>query len=62
MYSYLSTVRIFLQKSNPFQIVDPVFGLLGNAAAAGGAGKVTDLNCLQQQTADSPSNLSKTNS
>jgi hypothetical protein len=29
-----------------------VFGLLGNAAAAGGLGKLTDANCLQQATAD----------
>ena len=49
----IRTVRTLLQANNPFQIVDPVFGLLGNAAAAGGAGKVTDLDCLQQQTADS---------
>lgn len=29
-----------------------VFGLLGNAAAAEGAGKITNLDCLQQATAD----------
>jgi len=47
------TTQTFLLKNNPFGIVDVVFGLLGNAAAAGGAGKVTDLDCLQQITADS---------
>jgi hypothetical protein len=40
--------------NNTLGIVDPVFGLLGNAAAAGGAGKVTNLDCLQQIVADSP--------
>ena len=39
--------------NNPEGIVDVVFGLLGDAAAAGGAGKVTDLDCLQQIIADS---------
>ena len=39
--------------NNPLGIVDAVFGLLGNAAAAGGAGKVTNLDCLQQIIADS---------
>jgi hypothetical protein len=29
-----------------------VFGLLGNAAAAEGAGAVADLDCLKQETAD----------
>jgi len=38
--------------NNPLGIVDPVFGLLGDAAAAGGAGKVTNLDCLQQESAD----------
>ncbi|KAJ7916386.1 hypothetical protein B0H13DRAFT_2449447 [Mycena leptocephala] len=41
-----------LAKNNPNGIVDAVFGLLGNAAAAGGLGKLTDANCLQQATAD----------
>ena len=49
----LSVVDTFLFKNNPFGIVDSVFGLLGDAAAAGGAGKVTNLDCLQQVTADS---------
>jgi hypothetical protein len=47
------TVDTFLFKNNPNGIVDSVFGLLGDAAAAGGAGKVTNLDCLQQVTADS---------
>ena len=29
-----------------------VFGLLGDAAAAAGAGSITNLACLQQATAD----------
>ncbi|KAI0689075.1 hypothetical protein BC835DRAFT_1283791 [Cytidiella melzeri] len=48
----LDAVRTLLQANNPQQIQDPVFGLLGNAAAAAGAGKVTDLDCLQMLTAD----------
>jgi hypothetical protein len=32
----LTSVRASLNTNNPDQIVDPVFGLLGNAAAAGG--------------------------
>lgn len=47
------TTATFLRVNNPFKIVDPVFGLLGNAAAVGGAGTVADPDCLQQQTADS---------
>jgi hypothetical protein len=49
---FLDLVRTSLNLNNPKQIQDPVFGLLGNAAAAGGAGKVTNLDCLQQETAD----------
>jgi len=49
---FLATVRTSLNLNNPDNIVDPVFGLLGNEAAAQGAGKVTDLDCLQQATAD----------
>ena len=49
----VSTTDTFLKTNNPLGIVDVVFGLLGDAAAAGGAGKVTDLDCLQQITADS---------
>ncbi|KZT50812.1 hypothetical protein CALCODRAFT_488419 [Calocera cornea HHB12733] len=49
---FLSSVQASLQLNNPLGITDSVFGLLGNAAAAGGAGSVTDLDCLQQATAD----------
>ncbi|KAG6811632.1 hypothetical protein H0H92_006501 [Tricholoma furcatifolium] len=49
---FLVTVQTSLQSNNPDGIVDPVFGLLGDAAAAGGAGKITDVTCLQQATAD----------
>ncbi|KJA21216.1 hypothetical protein HYPSUDRAFT_67958 [Hypholoma sublateritium FD-334 SS-4] len=49
---FLTTVRASLNLNNPNAIQDPVFGLLGNAAAAGGAGKITDATCLQQATAD----------
>jgi len=48
----LATVRASLQLNNPDGIVDPVFGLLGDAAAAGGLGKITNADCLQQATAD----------
>lgn len=37
----LRAVRTTLALNNPQQIQDPVFGLLGNAAAAAGAGKIT---------------------
>jgi hypothetical protein len=49
---FLDGVRVNLALNNPNQIEDPVFGLLGNAAAAGGAGKITNLDCLHQATAD----------
>ncbi|KAK2043691.1 hypothetical protein LZ31DRAFT_467857 [Colletotrichum somersetense] len=49
---FVVTTREFLAKNNPQQISDPVFGLLGDAAAAKGAGQVTNLACLQQATAD----------
>jgi hypothetical protein len=48
----LTAVQSSLATNNPNGIVDAVFGLLGNAAAAGGLGKLTDANCLQQATAD----------
>jgi hypothetical protein len=41
-----------LQLNNPDQIVDPVFALLGDAAAKAGAGKITDVDCLQQAVSD----------
>ena len=37
---FLAAVRTSLNLDNPDQILDPVFGLLGNAAAAQGAGKI----------------------
>jgi len=49
---FLTTVRASLNLNNPDQIVDPVFGLLGNAAASQGQGKITDTDCLQTATAD----------
>ncbi len=49
---FLDLVRTSLNLNNPKKIQDPVFGLLGNAAAAAGAGEVTNLDCLQQETAD----------
>jgi hypothetical protein len=49
---FLDGVRVNLNIHNPNQIEDPVFGLLGDAAAAGGAGKITNLACLHQATAD----------
>ena len=49
---FLDGVRVNLNLNNPAGIVDPVFGLLGNAAAAAGAGKITNLDCLHQATAD----------
>jgi len=49
---FLTTVRTNLNLNNPDQIQDPVFGLLGNAAASAGQGKITDTDCLQTATAD----------
>ncbi|KAI9638445.1 uncharacterized protein MKK02DRAFT_6664, partial [Dioszegia hungarica] len=49
---YLTATQQSLQLNNPDKIQDPVFGLLGNAAAAAGAGSITNLDCLQQATAD----------
>ncbi|KAG9003705.1 hypothetical protein FRB93_010926 [Tulasnella sp. JGI-2019a] len=49
---FLTSVRASLAKNNPDGISDPVFGLLGNAAAAGGQGKITNTDCLHQATAD----------
>jgi hypothetical protein len=49
---FLDIVRVSLNLNNPKGILDPIFGLLGNAAAANGAGKVTNLDCLHQETAD----------
>jgi hypothetical protein len=49
---FLDGVRVNLALNNPNSIQDPVFGLLGNAAAAAGAGTITNLDCLHQATAD----------
>jgi hypothetical protein len=49
---FLTTVRASLNLNNPANIEDPVFGLLGDAAAAGGQGSITNTDCLQQATAD----------
>lgn len=49
---FLATVRTSLATNNPDNIQDPVFGLLGNAAAAAGQGSISDTDCLQQATAD----------
>ncbi|EUC62046.1 hypothetical protein RSOL_412370 [Rhizoctonia solani AG-3 Rhs1AP] len=48
----LRAANVALKLDNPDNIQDAVFGLLGNAAAAAGAGKITDLDCLQTATAD----------
>ncbi|CCM02408.1 uncharacterized protein FIBRA_04506 [Fibroporia radiculosa] len=56
----LASVRPMLDLNNPDNIVDPVFGLLGDAAAAGGAGSITNLDCLQQATADQAFTNAKT--
>lgn len=50
--TFLDLVRTALNLNNPLDISDPVFGLLGDAAAAEGAGSVTNLECLHQETAD----------
>jgi len=49
---FLATVRASLDTNNPANIEDPVFGLLGSAAAAAGQGSISDVNCLQSATAD----------
>ncbi|KAI4115811.1 MAG: hypothetical protein LQ345_003663 [Seirophora villosa] len=50
--SFLASVRESLAASNPDNIQDPVFGLLGNGAAAAGQGSISDTDCLHQATAD----------
>ncbi|KAI5866706.1 hypothetical protein GGS23DRAFT_593444 [Durotheca rogersii] len=49
---FLRGVGQALNLNNVDQVQDPVFALLGNAAAAQGAGLVQDLDCLQQRVAD----------
>ncbi|KAF4455117.1 hypothetical protein F53441_2482 [Fusarium austroafricanum] len=48
----LTIASEMLKLDNPKNIQDPVFGFLGDAAAADGAGDVTNLACLKQETAD----------
>lgn len=48
----MTGVGAALNLNNVDQVQDPVFALLGNAAAAQGAGLVTNLDCLQQRVAD----------
>lgn len=50
--TFLDSVRTSLAADNPDNIQDPVFGLLGNAAAAAGQGSITDTDCVHQATAD----------
>jgi hypothetical protein len=40
--AWLTAVGQFLDMNNPAGIQDPVFGLLGNAAASAGQGSITD--------------------
>ncbi|KAF2457592.1 hypothetical protein BDY21DRAFT_285486, partial [Lineolata rhizophorae] len=49
---FLRQVTDLLNLNNPDEIVDAVFGLLGNAAGSEGAGLIEDQDCLQQATAD----------
>ena len=50
--TFLDSVRTSLALNNPDNIQDPVFGLLGNAAAAAGQGSIAETDCLHQATAD----------
>ena len=49
---FLTGVEAALNLNNVDQVQAAVFALLGNAAAAAGAGQVEDLDCLQQRVAD----------
>lgn len=49
---FLDSVRTSLNLNNPNNIQDPVFGLLGNAAAVVGCGTITNTDCCHQATAD----------
>ncbi|KAI5922557.1 hypothetical protein F4810DRAFT_720953 [Camillea tinctor] len=49
---FLSGVEAALNLNNVDNVQAAVFALLGNAAAAAGAGDVQDLDCLQQRIAD----------
>ncbi|KAF9267502.1 hypothetical protein L218DRAFT_691850 [Marasmius fiardii PR-910] len=48
----LRAVSALVNKNNPDNLGDSVFGLLGNAAAQNGLGNSQDPNCLQQNIAD----------
>ena len=50
--TFLDSVRTSLASNNPDKISDPVFGLLGSAAADAGQGSITNTDCLHQATAD----------
>jgi hypothetical protein len=58
---FITIVNTNLKLDNPDNIVDAVFGLLGNAAAAAGQGDITDTDCLQQATADQAFSNAKAN-
>lgn len=49
---FVTAVKASLDLNNPLGILDSVFALLGNAAAAQGAPNVDNLDCLQQIVAD----------
>lgn len=61
-HSHEAILRVtdaMLNISNPLGIEGAVFGLLGDAAAKGGAGNVANIKCLQQNTADQAFSNSK---
>ncbi|TVY15637.1 hypothetical protein LARI1_G004914 [Lachnellula arida] len=49
---FIAGANANLNINNPAGIKDAVFGLLGDTAAAAGAGTITNLECLHQATAD----------
>ncbi|KAH8596121.1 hypothetical protein B0O99DRAFT_707271 [Bisporella sp. PMI_857] len=49
---FITSVRASLNLDNVEGIADPIFGLLGNAAATGNCGTITNLDCCHQATAD----------
>lgn len=49
---FITTVRASLNLNNPNKIQDPIFGLLGNAAASAGQGTISNTDCLHRATAD----------
>jgi len=60
-FNVLNVVNPILKSDNPLEIVDAVFALLGNAAAAEGAPNVDNLDCLQQIIADQVFTTAKAN-